>query len=386
MDAEYELFVQQPNGVYLAPLPKINRCAYGRTENDAGEMTLIVPGDVYDLGVFAPFNRILVQRQLANQAPVIDLETPWFIVDGPYEILDQTGNLSWQIGCMDALGLILNSRNVAYNDNNSYTYKLDYADDMMREIMRENFGDLATDTTRNLAGSLSFAPENSAAPQIRMGSFARQQVLAVLQDIANASANNATTPTWLGFDVVLADPNAVELQFRTYISQRGVNHSWPNGTPPVVLDADLGTLANVQVGVSYKDVASYVYAGGPAIQDVRSVATDENDPVMALSPFARQEVYIDGTQLTDATALQQLATAEIRKRRPLRVFTAELVEKENVLRGVHWNYGDLLAAVWRSQYYTVRVNKIGITLEPGDGGGLAAKTLVSLRSEEATNG
>lgn len=385
MDAEYSLLVQTVAGDTLAQLPRVSRCVYARTQNDGGEMTLVLPGDYYNLNLFAPFNRILVLRQVGAGQPYVDLETPWFITRGPDEILDNNGMLSWEIGCTDALGLICEGANVAYNDNNAYTYKLDNADDMMKAIMRENRGSLATDTARDMSGSLSIAPDNGLAPSIRFGSFARQQVLSVLQDIADASAND-DTPTWLGFDIVQVSTLEARLEFRTYVGQRGVDHRYPSGTPPLVLSADNGTLANVRVSLSYKDAASYIYAGGTVTNDVRSVATDQNTSFLSLSPFARIEKYVDGSNIQDATSLAAFAKAELRKARPKRTFTADIVETQNAMRGVHWDYGDFVTANWRTQTYDARVNKIAVTLEPATGGGLKGSCSVQMTVEESISG
>lgn len=383
MAADYSILLQSPGAVPLKDLDRIHRCSYARSLNDGGALTLTVPNGLYDPSIFQPFGRLLVQRSLPGVPPYVDLDTPWFIIGGPIEALADDGSEILRVECVDALGLILKTRNVAYNDYNDFTDKLEAADDMAKSVVSENAGPDAADTDRDLSGFMNIAPDSTAAPVIRMGSFARQQVLDVLQDIADASRNDPTTPTWLGFDVALADVNSGLLEFRTYIGQRGNDHTFPDGTPPVVLSVEDGSLANAEVGTLYGSAASYVYAGGAGVGDIRAVTTAQNDAFLALSPFARFEQFVDGGQITDPDALQALANAKLREYRPRRYLAGQIVEVPNALRGVQWDYGDLLTATYRGLTYNVLVEKIRVTIEAARGGGLNETSEAFLRGEEA---
>ena len=346
-----------------------------------GEMTLIVPDNYYNPSLFQPFNRIVTYRTLPDGSSYVDLQTPWFIVEGPTFDLDSEGQESIILGCVDAIGLILPWRSVAYNDYNGFTSKLDYADDMCKAILRENAGALATDTDRDLTGAMNIAPDHSSAPIIRLDGFARQPVLDVLHDICRASAND-DTPTWLGFDVILADEIAGTLEFRTYIGQRGSDHRSPGGSPPVLLSVESGNLSNVKVGTNYKDSSSFIYAGGPGVAGIRAIATQQDDQLISLSPFGRREKFIDGSQLVDLEALTALAKSELRAARPRRTFEAQLVETSDSIRGVHWDWGDYLTASHRNLTYDVRVEKLAVRLTPGRGGGLIEESRALLRGDE----
>lgn len=383
MVADYSILLQSPGAVPLKDLDRIHRCSYARSLNDGGALTLTVPNGLYDPSIFQPFGRLLVQRSLPGVPPYVDLDTSWFIVGGPVEALADDGSEILRVECVDALGLILKTRNVAYNDYNDFTDKLEAADDMCKSVVSENAGPDATDTERDLSGFMNIASDVTAAPVIRMGSFARQQVLDVLQDIADASRNDPTTPTWLGFDVALADVNSGLIEFRTYVGQRGNDHTFPAGSPPVVLSVEDGSLANAEVGTLYGAAASYIYAGGAGVGDIRAIAPAQNDEFLALSPFARFEQFVDGGQIVDPDALQALAYAKLREYRPRRYLAGQIVEIPNVLRGVQWDYGDLLTATYRGLTYNVLVEKIRVTIEAARGGGLNDSSEAFLRGEEA---
>lgn len=369
-----------PPGVWTPTyLTKVIRCAYARGENDAGEMTLVLPDGWYDPSLFLPHSRFVVETWQPGQAPYADLDTVWFMVDGPFYDLADDGSEIVTVECQDALGFVLSGHHVAANQYDADAYKLDEADDMCKAVVREQMGTLAADTARDLSAYLGVAADTAAAPIIRLG-FERLPVLEALQKIAHASAE-AATPTWLGFDVVLANPATGALEFRTYTGQRGADHRSPSGAAgPVVLSAISGTLSRVRSGRAYRGAASVVYAAGESVGDLKPVVSEQDDALIALSPFGRRELYVD-TQAPDAATLQWEAKAALRRARPRQFLEARVQENAQALRGVHWNWGDRVTAEHRSETYDARVEKIGVTLEPAQGGGLRDTVEVLIRGE-----
>lgn len=387
MAGDYSLLFYNPGFQFLQALDKVASCSYARTRNDAGEIELVVPDGYYNPSLFQPFGIILVQRTLPGLQPYIDLQTPWFLLDGPTYTLAADGTALAHFTGTDALGLILASRNIAYNDYNEFTDKLDYAENLLKAVVRENAGSLATDTARDLTGAgFSVASDTPAAqaitPIIRMGSFARQPMLKVLQDIAAASANDPVTPTWLGFDVALANTFTGQLEFRTYVGQRGVDHRQTVGNPPLILSPEAGNLADVEAGSLYRNSVSFMYAAGAGVGSIRAVATAQNDALIALSPYGRREGFTDGSQLVDPDALAALAAGKLYEQRPRNFFAGRIVEADNAIRGVHWDYGDFVTGTYHNITADVRVDKIAVRLTPAEGGGLEDDTQGFLRSDD----
>lgn len=382
MAGDYSVLLYNPGFQFLQTADKVAACTYAVTQNDAGEIELVVPDNYYNPSLFQPFSIVLIQRTLPGLQPYVDLQRPWFLLDGPTYSLSADGLALVTYRGTDALGLILGSRNIAYNDYNDFTDKLDFADDMLKAVVRENAGSLASDTDRDLSGAgFSVAADVSAGPTIRMGSFARQPMLKVLQDIASASANDPTTPTWLGFDVVLANTLTGQLEFRTYTGQRGVDHRQTVGNPPLILSPESGTLADVEAGSLYRQSASYMYAAGAGVGSIRAVATSQNDALIALSPFGRREGYVDGSQIVDPDALQALADGKLYEQRPRSFFAGRIVETANAIRGVHWDYGDYVTGTYHNITADVRVDKLAVKLTAAEGGGLVDDSQGYLRSD-----
>ena len=159
---------------------------------------------------------------------------------------------------------------------------------MFKAILRENAGALATDTARDLSAWLTIAANVSAAPILRSLDLANRTVYDALVEIANASANDAATPTWLGFDIALANQLTGLLEFRTYTGQRGVDHRFPGGNPPLLLSPEAGNLDTVQTGTLYRESVSYIYAAGAGIGPIRATATASDAALIALGPFGRR--------------------------------------------------------------------------------------------------
>ena len=119
---------------------------------------------------------------------------------------------------------------------------------MFKAILRENAGALATDTARDLSAWLTIAANVSATPILRSLDLTNRTVYDALVEIANASANDAATPTWLGFDIALAYQQLTGLlEFRTYTGQRGIDHRFPGGNPPLLLSPEAVNLDTVQI-------------------------------------------------------------------------------------------------------------------------------------------
>lgn len=380
MAATFEIQLRTPAGLPIRPLDKIVECIYARAENDTGEMTLVLPDDIYAPSLFRPYSQILIQRSLPNKPPYIDLQTPWFVIEGPYADLAPDGKRLMVVECIDALGLILNGANVAYQQYSDQAYKQGYATDLAKAIVRENRGSLATDTSRDISSWMSVDDDDQLGAFISAMSFDRLQVLDALQKIAQASAESAT-PIWMGFDILIDDPYTSHLIFRTYTGQRGLDHRLTGGGKILVLSATKGSLSAVRSGSSFRDSASYIYAGGASVGDLKPIETAENVILSGLSPFGRRERYVD-TQAPDADALGQEAMAALRRFRPRRYMEAQAVEVVGAMRGVDWDYGDYVTAEDQAgNSFDVRISKIGVKLSAGPNGGLIEDSTVDMKSE-----
>lgn len=370
----YEILTATPLGTPGIPLDQVIRCVYARTVNNIGEMTLTLP-DIYPSGIFQRDTRIYVQRSVAGKPLVVDLETCWLVQDIA-KTLNSEGLATLTLRCVDTIA-ILSYYIVPYNANNTAvpgSLKLQAMDDMMKAIVRENMGSLASDTTRNLGGYLAVQADSTQAPVLKK-EFSKRVVLDVLREIAEASFESGT---YLAFDIVLTNPSTGQLEFRTYVQQRGEDHRFPGGSPPLVLDTETDILADVSSDEKHADEKTYVYVGGQGLGNIRPVVT-ASDPVrIGASAFGRREIFVDDNNTDDVTVLQTDADLALKKHNVIREITATLNDQATVIRGIDWDYGDFLTASYAGQTFDVHADKIAVTLtEAGED-----KTSVVLKSEE----
>ena len=181
--AEYQVALLDQYGVALTQLEGFSSLDYTRIVNSVGSLVAIIP-EIYDQYLFSGTdiirdNRIEVYRRIGGGSFYRDMETQWLAVKGN-KILNERGERLTKITCVDLMQL-LTRRIVAYNSGASQASKTDQADDMMKAIVRENFGSLATDTDRDWSAYLSVEVDLSLGQSLSK-SFSRRKVLQVLKE------------------------------------------------------------------------------------------------------------------------------------------------------------------------------------------------------------
>lgn len=360
----YDIRLADAFGVELTVLDSFTTCEYARTVNDYGTLKLVLPPS-YPISLFKEDGRIAIYRSINGAPAYLEGETIWFIRKIVQNSPD-SGEKTIEIEAYDAVYL-LTSRTIAYATNTFESNKTVFADDMMKEIVDENLGSAATDTDRDLSAYLSIQANLSAAPSISKEFAHRNDVLELLQEIAQASF---TAGTYLAFDLVA--PTQSTLEFRTYTGQRGTDHRFPNGTPPLLIGDDYNNLTNVVYANDFTDEVTYVYAVGRG----EITATSSDTTRINLSPFNRREQSINATNTATTAALIDEADAGVRNGRPRVFFSGELIDTPQATYGLHYRLGDYVTASYSGQSIDCRIDTIQVTLA---GGKETIKTL--LRSD-----
>lgn len=337
-----------------------------RTVNGVGVLTFDLPGNLYVRDDFPIDGVVELWRIPQIGVPSLFLEALWFIRRRQRFL--KGGVTSWRITAYDGLFLLgdpsgQKGRLIAYNPYNDFTDKLEETDDMCKEIVRENLGSLASDTTRNLGTRLVIQPDHSLGP-IQHREFSRRNVLATLQEIAQASEEAGT---YLAFDIVCTAPPlagqspAFSLEFRTYTQQRGQDHRLQTGND-VFIGTDFGNLDNVELDEDWTGEANFVYATGQSVEHVQAVATAQDDDRIAISPYNRREYLINGSndQTLTATGLQAEAESSLRENEPKVILTADILDTDQTRFGMEWNWGDYLTAQVEEFVFDCRVTNITV--------------------------
>lgn len=337
---------------------------YVRTENEVGSLTLTLPG-VYPQSLFRKDGLIEVWRSVDGAPPYLDTDTLWMIRRRRWRFKARTSP-TWTIYAVD-LNSLLKRRTVDYGPSdathfNPYTDKLAAADDLGKAIVRENLGTLALDTTRDLSTYLSVAGDLAQAPVLHVETLSRRNVLKALQDLANASYQAGT---YLVFDVVCdrlpGDPAGVHFQFRSYIGQRGNDHRWPDGQPPLLIGADYDNLDNVDDDNDATDeitsgIATVGVDSSQAAETLRDLAR------LAESPFNLIE-SVRSTTAVEAGALLAEAGAELQAGIPRELMSGTLVNTSGLLYGPDWSWGDFLTVQGQSGASDTHAARVHVHVE-----------------------
>jgi photosystem II stability/assembly factor-like uncharacterized protein len=297
-----------------------------------------------------------IYRKLPGVGYTIDGDTRWF-VRKINDNTDSSGGRYLEIEAYDAMTL-LNRRYIAYNLGNEYTTKVDFADDMAKVIMNENFGALALEPERNISAYLAIDPEYSLVSAIYK-EFQRETLLASLQSLADASKENGTP---LYFDILYV-PETKTFIFKTYAYQRGVDLTTDNaGMKSVILGEKYNNLSDITADYNYADEANYIYVGGSGVGEIAAIASVFNAQRIAVSPYGRIESYKSGVSTASADELYDEARAELIDKTPKVTIEGKVRDIEGTKYGIHYYLGDRVTVVHNDNYFDVDVEAVTTTV------------------------
>jgi hypothetical protein len=376
MSTSYTIWLSTPTGVPLAVIDSFVRLEYRRIVNSAGHssspgssgalpLRLLLAAENLPLHLVGRDSRLEIWRTPPNpagesQMPVsqeLDTETVW-LVRRVRKLLTNNGERLVELEAVPAIDLLA-SRIVPYPVGSTRASKSGPADDLMKEVVRENLGIAVSDSERRLSTWLDVAPNLGLAPGVSK-SFARRNVLHVLRELAEASAQ-AGTPLY--FDIV--SPARGRLEFRTYTGARGSDHTFPAGINPVVLSPETGTLAQIDRSFDYADEFSVVYAAGQGVESERLVAEAVDATRSTASPFSRRERLVDARQIADVSALAAEAQAALAAGHPRRIFQALIVNTPGMAYGRHWRWGDRVTASFDGEIIDCHIEELHVVVESG---------------------
>lgn len=359
---DYQISLIDPFGAsQLAILDGFFSLDYARVVNAVGALTIVLPS-TYDDILFSgndiiKDNRIEVRRSINGQSYYLDTDTQWLVVNG-LKTLSGNGSRTTTIACVCANHL-LKRRTVAYASGSSQAEKTAVADNLIKAIVRENLGSSATDTARSWASYLAVQADLSLAPSIGKA-FARRNVLQVLQEVALSSYQAGT---YLAFDIVAVSQS--QLEFRTYIGQRGIDHRWPTSTSPLLFGAEFGNLTDIVRGYDHSEEVTYGYAGGQGQGASRAIGTASDATRIGQSPFGRIEQFGDARQTSNATLLADEADMIVKNGLPKNTFEARIIDTPQATYGLHYSFGDYVTAVFEGESIDARIEKVRVQVKDG---------------------
>jgi hypothetical protein len=347
--------VSTPQGVKIAQLDQFLKLTYARAVNDIGTLVLELDPNS-DASLYQRDTRLGVWRQGPNGALALDTECVW-LVRKVKRVLSASGERRLRVTAYSANEL-LRRRIVAYAAGSAQASKSGYADDLMKAIVSENLGSDATDTDRDISAYLTIESDLSAGQSISKA-FSRRNVLTVLQELADASAEAGTN---LYFDVVTPTPGA--LVFATYTGQRGDDRTITSNAP-LLFSPELGNLADGELEEDYANEVTVVYAAGRGEGDEREVVEVEDTTRSGASPFNRIEALRDARNAETTAELTAEGNGFLKAGRPRLVFGGSIVDTPQCRYGVEWKWGDKVTVQFEGYTFDAHIAAVSVTIDNG---------------------
>jgi len=275
---------------------------------------------------------------------------------------------------------LLNRRHIIQRATTQWTTKTDYADDMMKEIVREQmlYGssvdeDGTQDNTRAWPnGEFSVESDKSAGPTITK-SFEGKRVFDVLKDIKATSfqkyQDDPDNVKRIFFNV---DPVPLSLsgnasplgwKFVTRSGLYGIDRT--NG---LEFSLENENIESPTYSLSHLDEVNSVYVQGGGRGETQIIEPVTDSARVISSSWNRVEKVTSASNETDTTGLQDAGTAELEKNKPAEnlpvVFlnTPGNADTPRSLYGLDWDLGDRLPINYAGKQFEAEVNIIYVSV------------------------
>jgi hypothetical protein len=363
MATEYEIRLLTPAGLPLATVPKYTSLQYVLAENDIGAMTLVLP-PVVPLDWIQRDTRIEVWRSIDGGAAYLEGSgmdgAQWFV--RRRERATVNGETLITLTAYDAKHL-LSRRIVNFAAGAAQSTKTGNIDNIMKAVVRENFGAAASGTGRDISSYLSVQADTSQLPSIT-ASFAWSNVLTALQELCEESLANQY-PAF--FDIV---KRGESLEFRTYFDVRGVYRGIGAGRSALMVGADFGTLASTRLTDDWTGEITYVRVAGTGEGASRTTRESTDAPRIGESPLNRIELFMDARNADDTSPqygdmLQTEAIRAVIDGRPRLRLTGTILDVPPARYGLDYRHGDVIVAVDGDVVRNARITAVKVTADSG---------------------
>lgn len=358
--SSYELHLTDDNGVRITDelgtsvITKALWLQYTLLTNDVGTLRIGLPTS-FDTSLIQPDNMIQVWR--APEGGRLALIRPYFIRGWRYETKGSQQFIT--VSGRDPNDL-LTRRIIAYPAAEPQSEKADNADDMMKEIIDENF--TINDVSMPYEGSREYTdftiqPDLTAGPILLKG-FAWRNVLTVLQDLAEA-ARTEGTEVFFRVDVDNVSSSSISFQFRTTTGQPGQDLT----NLGVLFDQERGNMQNPFRADDWTEEVNFVYGGGDGQADDRNIQWVSDSTRYNLSKWNRREAFADARNQETDEGVEAAAQARLDLGKPQRTFGADVLDVGGMKYGRDWNWGDKLRARYRRQEFDCIVRAVIVSVD-----------------------
>lgn len=353
----YEVWLLDPaTGEPLDVIDQFDRLEYDLRVNDYGEVSLVLAPD-WDYTLARLDARIVIWRRPEGGRRY--LEAAYFMRMPERNYTGRRYNI---VLGGPGYNEILTRRVVAYNAGTGGAEKsTQAADDAMKAYVSENLGASAIDADRDITGLGFSTQENLLQGPLITKDAAWQPLIQTLQELAQAS-RDAGTPVYFG-TVPLG--RGYDMQFQTKANYWGNDHTQDGTHGLVTFALERGNMINPVLMTDYHNEFTVAYAKGQGTGDSTEMVEVEDATRSAASPLNRRETTADSQESTNDDALTAAGESALDAARPQRTFTFQPQDTESCKYGLHWWFGDLVAASFWGEEAEFHVVGIHVVVEGG---------------------
>ncbi len=362
MAIDYYIDILSETGQRMAQVKNFLALRFSRVANDIGQCEVVFPRS--DEPYLRIDSRLVLYRSYGAGFGAAT-RTVWFIRRIEKQT-DATGLETTHVTAYCANHL-LKRRVVAYADGTAQTNKTGYADDVMKAIVRENFGagagSLRPISTAYFAVDADNGVGMNHGPTITK-EFAWQPVFDVLKDIGDSSMA-AGSPVY--FDVVATQGGL--LTFRTFLEYIGINRSPKDNSLGKGLTRFVASHKRANVGES-----TYISDWSEAANTAYALAQGYGNTKIWLSgglaysdaaPFRRYEVAEDVGQTTNLLGLSDAINRILSAHRQKDTFELSLIPSPNNVFGRDWDWGDQITVEYNGEVFDAPIVAVDVSYDKG---------------------
>lgn len=355
---ESQVVIKDTSGVTIAVLVNTERIEYTRRVNAPDNHAIMFPGQAPFIDSLGLDYQIEVWRRLN---PTV----PWYVEYEGFHRSDlrQTTRRGKRLFSSFGSGYehLLKRRMVLYPAGSAQTSKSGAGETVMKAFVDENAGPSATFPPRLLASGITTGLSiqvDGGQGLTWTGGRAYQNLLQVLQDIANAAA--------VDFQVV--GVGAALFEFRAQARPIGTDRTVTGaaaGVDAVIFSLDRSNMESPIYALNRSEEATAVIIMGQGIEADRAVIQRTDADRLDDSPWNRIEVSRGATNEAATAGLNAVGDRLLETLRPQESFTFIPIQTESLNYGVDYFLGDLVTARYDSIERDVQIDTVNIQVEDG---------------------
>lgn len=344
--ASYELYLYEPDNTLSGVIARFEQLDYVLATNEIGTAIVTISGQ-YSGDIDEDY-RLEIYR---DGALVGDTQ---FFVSEYAVILDDSGQYTTKITAVSALG-ILDWPIVNYAPGTLESHHTDYAGNVIKQVVRQNIGNLASDAARDMSTNLDVQADadDGAAVTVDVG---WTRLWAAVRDVIGASRDAGTE---IIVDIVKNGSGKLELQ--TFSDQRGDDLS-----ASVVLSPERGTLRTPRLDKIYAKSASRAIVGGTGQEIWRNVVEVSNVAQVNNTPFGYiKEHFVAEKRATTTTEASQYGDIYLAQNRNKMILSGKPAQSGAAVYGTDYNFGDLVTIEFLGYVAVVSIDRVKVSLRNG---------------------